>query len=371
MNLHRYGRLAGVALVGVLALTACGTDENTPAGGGGATTGAQAANIKCAQGKINAQGSTAQGNAMDTWTKVYQQTCGSGSSINYQGTGSGAGIKAFIQGQAAFAGSDSALKPEEKPQADARCKTGQALNLPMVVGPIAVAYNLQGVQDLQLSPETVAKIFDGKITKWDAPEIKADNPGKTLPSLPIQAFHRSDESGTTENFTKYLKATSNGAWTHEPAKAWKGAGGQGVNKSSGVANAVKGANGAIGYMEVSYAQNSGLSIAKLKNGAGEYVALTDEAVGKAVEAAQVVGQGNDLALKLDYTTKAPGAYPLILVTYEITCEKGLPAEELALVKSFLAYTASKEGQNAIKAQGYSPLPESLRAKVAQAVESLS
>ena len=141
---------------------------------------------------------------MDEWIKAYQQKC-SGATINYEGTGSGAGIQAFIAGTADFAGSDSALKDgAEQPQADARCAGGTAIHLPMVIGPIAVVYNVEGVDGLQLKPATLAKIFAGKITKWDDAAIKADNPSAKLPSTTIQPVHRSDESGTTDNFTKYL-----------------------------------------------------------------------------------------------------------------------------------------------------------------------
>src|SRR5690349_13601538 len=149
---------------------------------------------------------------MAEWIKAYQQKC-AGTTINYESSGSGAGIQAFIAGTADFAGSDSALKPEEQPQADAKCPGGQALNLPMVIGPIAVVYNLDGVENLQFSPATLAKIFAGKVTKWDDPAIKAENADAKLPSTAIQAVHRSDESGTTDNFTKYLSKTAEADWT--------------------------------------------------------------------------------------------------------------------------------------------------------------
>jgi phosphate transport system substrate-binding protein len=171
VKLQRVGYLAGIALTATLALTACGSDnEATPNAGG-----ASAANANCVAGQITAQGSTAQKNAMDEWIKTYQGQCAD-AKIGYEGTGSGAGIQAFIAGTADFAGSDSALKEEEQPKADAKCAGGQALNLPMVIGPIAVVYNLDGVDNLQFSPETLAGIFAGKITKWDDAKIKADNP---------------------------------------------------------------------------------------------------------------------------------------------------------------------------------------------------
>ncbi len=240
----------------------------------------------------------------------------------------------------------------------------------MVTGPVAVVYNVPGVDSLQLSPKTIGGIFDSKITKWDDPAIKADNPDAKLPSTPIQAFHRSDESGTSDNFTKFLSKTA--GWPYEPAKAWPAeAKGQGAKGSDGIAQAVKSTPGTISYVELSYAENSSLAKAKVANGSGEFVELTPESAAKTVEAAEVVGQGNDLKLSIDYATKAAGAYPIVLVTYEITCEKGLPAEEAKLVKAFLSYTASDEGQQALSSLGYAPLPATLLTKVKTAVEAIS
>jgi len=185
--------------------------------------------------------------------------------------------------------------------------------------------------------------------------------------------HRSDESGTTDNFTKFLKANDPADWSAEPAKAWPAAikGGQGAPKSQGVATAIKGGDGTIGYIEMSYAQNQSLSTAKVANGSGEYVALSADAASKGVEAATIKGTGNDLALKIDYATKAAGAYPIVLVTYEITCEKGLPADQVKLVKSFLSYTSSPEAQTKLTELGYAPLPTSLLTKVQSSIKALS
>lgn len=370
MHLHRYARLTGVALAGSLVLSACGTDDNPPRDGGSAA--APQADIDCPDqgGTLNAAGSSAQANAMSAWVKTFQQAC-DGVTVNYQASGSGAGIESFTNGQVGFAGSDSAMKEDEAAAADARCETGEALNLPMVIGPIAVAYNLDGVEDLQLSAETLAGIYSGQITEWDDPAIKKDNPGASLPSTPIQAFHRSDSSGTTDNFTKFLAAAGGDAWAYESGKEWQAPGGQGAKGSEGVASAVKDSEGAIGYMEISFAENSGLSVAKIANGSGEYVELTPESAGKTIDAAEIVGNGNDLALEIDYATDAAGAYPIVLVTYEITCEQGLDAADLDLVKSFLTYTASDGGQAILEDLGYAPLPNTVQAKVQDAVEGLS
>ncbi|MEO3870293.1 phosphate ABC transporter substrate-binding protein PstS [Nonomuraea sp. B12E4] len=363
-------RLAAVAVVGALSLAACGTDDNTPAGSGTTTSATASAGSDAGlSGTINAAGSSAQANAITEWTKNFTAT-NPGVTLNYQPSGSGAGVQSFIQGTVAFAGSDSALKDDEPAQADARCKTGKAINIPMVTGPVAVVYNLPGVDGLQLSPKTLAGIFNSTITKWDDAAIKADNPNATLPSVPIQAFHRSDESGTSDNFTKFLKATAE--WPYEPAKAWPAeAKGQGAKGSDQIAASVKDTEGAVSYVELSYAENSSLQKAKVANGAGEFVELTAESAAKTVETAEIKGTGNDLALSIDYATKTAGAYPIVLVTYEITCEKGLSAEESKLVKGFLTYTASDEGQAALKELGYAPLAGTLLTKVRSAVEAIS
>ncbi|MCM0675687.1 phosphate ABC transporter substrate-binding protein PstS [Micromonospora phytophila] len=367
MKLQRHGTLACLALTATLALSACGSDNNEAASP--SASGSSAA-VDCATGTLNAQGSSAQKNAMAEWIKAYQQKC-QGTTINYEPSGSGAGIQAFIAGTADFAGSDSALKEEEQPKADAKCVTGKAINLPMVIGPVAVAYNLTGVENLQLKPATLAKIFAGKVTKWDDAAIKADNPGATLPATTIQTVHRSDSSGTTDNFTDFLAKTSEADWTFGKAKEWKAPGGTGAKGSDGVASRVKGAQGTIGYMEWSFAENAGLGIAKIGNGAGEFAELTAESAGKTIAGAEITGQGDDLKMKIDYNTKEAGAYPIVLVTYEIACSKGIAADKLPLVKSFLGYTASSAGQSALTELGYAPLPETVRTKVEAAVKNLS
>lgn len=354
--------IAGAALATVV-LAACGSDNNSGTPKAGSST-----DSSCPKGSIMASGSSAQANAVSEWVKGYNATCAD-ASINYQSVGSGAGVQAFIQGQTAFAGSDSALKDDERPQADARCKTGKAIDLPMVAGPIAVAYNVPGVDSLTLTPSLLGKIFSGKITKWDDAAIAAANAGAKLPSTAIQTFHRSDSSGTSDNFTKYLTAAAGSDWTFDHGKEWKAPGGQGAKGSDGVTTSVKQTEGGVTYVEYSFAKNAGLAVAKVDNGSGA-VELTTDAVSKAVEAATVVGTGNDLALKLDYATKAAGAYPIALVTYEITCEKGLPADQLALVKSFLGYTVG-DGQSVLADLGYAPLPASLQTKVKAAIAALS
>ena len=365
MKLQRSGYVAGIALTAALSLAACGSDNTTSTAGG---ANASAAAGSCTSGSLTAQGSTAQANAMAEWIKDYQSQC-SGSKIDYQGTGSGAGVQAFIAGTADFAGSDSALKPEEHTQADPKCAGGVAMDLPMVVGPIAVVYNVDGLKDLQLDGPTLAKIFTGKITKWNDPAIAAQNSGATLPSTVIQTVHRSDSSGTTDNFTKYLGSVAKSDYTLAHDKTWKAPGGVGAKGSDGVAAKIKSTPGSLAYVELSFAQNSSLSMAKIKNGAGEYTELTGESAGKTIEGAQVTGTAPDLTMTIDYSTTTAGAYPIVLVTYEIACSKG--SAKAADIKAFLTYTSSTGGQSVLSDLGYAPLPETVRTKVAASVAAIS
>jgi phosphate transport system substrate-binding protein len=371
VKLYRTG-VAAAVLAGALALAACGSSSNnnggsttTPAGGG--TSGATGAATACASGNLKGEGSTAQTNAIQAWIQSFQKQC-SGATIAYNPTGSGAGVKQFNGGQVDFAGSDSALNPDKGEPAAAQKRCGSpALNLPMVTGPIAVAFKLNGVTDLTLNPDVIAKIFTGKITTWDDPAIKSLNSSASLPSSKITVFYRSDESGTTENFEKYLAATAPTVFTAKPSKTWAGTG-QGKAKSQGVQQAISSTEGSIGYIEWSFAGSAGLSMAKVDNGGGA-VALSADSAGKAVSAAQITGTGNDLTLKLDYTTKTPGAYPIILVTYEIVCQKYSNSSIGALVKSFLTYTAGP-GQQGLPDLGYAPLPSDIDAKVQASVATI-
>ncbi|GAA3003155.1 phosphate ABC transporter substrate-binding protein PstS [Streptomyces fulvorobeus] len=378
MKLQRKNRLRATALgalavSGALVLTACGSDDNTSGdtGGTGGETSA-ASNIKCdgAKGQLLASGSSAQKNAMDLWIKNYMAAC-PGVEINYKSSSSGEGIIAFNQGTVGFAGSDSALKPEEVAESKKICKTGQGINLPMVGGPIAVGFHLEGVDSLTLDASTLAKIFDNKIKKWNDPAIAKLNDGAKLPDKAIQAFHRSEDSGTTQNLGKYLAAAAPEDWKYEAEKKWPAPGGQAASGSSGVAAQVKQVDGAIGYFELSYASSQSISTVDIATGGATPVKATSENASKAIGAAKIKGTGKDLALDLDYTTKAEGAYPLVLVTYEVACDSGNKSDTLATVKSFLTYTASDEGQKVLADAGYAPIPAEINAKVRETVAGLS
>jgi phosphate transport system substrate-binding protein len=316
---------------------------------------------------LNAEGSSAQKNAIAAAIKSYQQDC-TGATINYNPTGSGAGVKQFIAKQVDFAGSDSALSGADVAAAKAACGS-DAWDLPMVAGPIAVVYNVKGVDKLTLTAALIAKIFSGAITSWSDPAVAAANPGVTLPTEDIKVFFRSDDSGTTENFTKYLKAAAPEVWTADPGKKWTGKG-EGKQASAGVSTAVKQTEGGISYAEWSYATQNTLSMAQVDNGSGSPVALTGESAGKAVAVAAQTGSGNDLALKFDYATKAPGTYPIVLVTYEIVCSKYADATKGSAVKAFLASMTSSAFQSSLESQGYAPLPSAVADKVRAAVAAI-
>ena len=370
MKFHSPARVAAVAVVAALGLAACGSDNNSDSNAGG-SGGSGSGAAYCASGTLNASGSSAQANAMTQWIKDYQTACSS-ATINYNPVGSGQGVTDFINAQTSMAGSDSALSPDkgEPDKANARCKSGNAVDLPMVPGPIAVVYNVPGADNLVFTPQILAKVFSGKITTWNDPAIAAANKGAKLPGSKITTYHRSDASGTSDNFTKYLLATDPTDWTYDHNKQWPGPGGQGAKGSDGVSAAVKGTANTIGYVEWSFAKQNSLQTAQIDNGAGA-VSLSADSVGKAVAAAQVTGTGDDLTLKLDYATKAAGAYPIILVTYEITCIKGLSADQAKLVKGFLTYAASSAGQGKLTDLGYAPLPTEIQSKVQAAVAKIS
>ncbi|HEX5403552.1 MAG TPA: phosphate ABC transporter substrate-binding protein PstS [Pseudonocardiaceae bacterium] len=378
MKIKRHGAaVLGLAAAGTLLLAACGTDNNatTPpaaASSGGSSASAATSPIRCPSGSVNLTlaGSTAQANAISLWAKNYEGQC-SGVNINNGLGGSGAGVTQFEAGTVDWAGSDFPLSATDQPKADARCKTGPAIDLPLVPGPIAVGYNLPGVTSLNLSASTLAGIFDGRIKKWNDAAVAKDNPGVTLPTMGIQTFHRSDSSGTSFNFTNYLANEARADWAFGANKQWPAPGGQGDKGSALVSQDVKKTAGGIGYFELSYATQQQIPYAKVSNAAGQFVELTQQNTTNFIGKATVAGTGNDLKLNFDYTNSDSDAYPNVLVTYEIVCSSGNDASKLAALKDFLSYAASADGQNTIVSQGYVSLPEVVRTKVVSAIDALS
>ncbi|QMU73148.1 phosphate ABC transporter substrate-binding protein PstS [Streptacidiphilus sp. P02-A3a] len=384
MKLQRNGRtkalaIGAVAVVSSLTLAACGSNNNGTTSGssasasssaGSTSTAASPAGADCGSGQLLGAGSTAQQNAVTQWVKDFQSQC-SGVTVNYQGTGSGAGLTSFEAGKVAFAGSDAAMKPADIAKTAAVCPGGQGIDLPMIGGPIAIAYNVPGVSNLVLDAPTLAKIFTGQITNWNDTAIKTLNPTASLPNLPIQTFHRSDSSGTTNNLTAYLHAADPADFSYAATKVWPAKGGQGATGSAGLAAQVKAVKGAISYFELSYATAGNFSTVQIATGAPAPVAVSAANAAQLIATAPVVGTGSDLALKLNYATKAPNAYPITLVTYEIVCDKGNKAATLPALKAFLNYTISSAGQQSVASLGYVPLPAALAAKVQAEIATLS
>lgn len=365
MKRTRTYAIAGIAAASLL-LTAC-SDNNTGSGGNGGSA-AGSTEIDCGSGDLNASGSSAQAKAIDAWQADFASYC-SDIAVNYDPSGSGAGIKDFIADKVDLAGSDSALGGDDAVAAGDRCEAGPAINIPLVISPIAIVYNIDGVDSLNLNAELISKIFSGEITSWDDPAIAELNPDTELPATSIQTIHRSKDSGTTDNLTQFLEAAGNGAWTHGTGKAWVAPGGQGAPDSAGIVSAVNATDGSISYVDGPDATANNMSIAAIDSGFGP-VELSDESVGKAIDAAQRSGEGNDIVLELDYGLQEEGAYPAAMVTYEITCETGLAEDKVDVVKSFLTYAVT-DGQDVLSEIGYSPLPAELREDVQAAIEAIS
>ncbi|HKO34397.1 MAG TPA: phosphate ABC transporter substrate-binding protein PstS, partial [Candidatus Limnocylindria bacterium] len=337
----------------------------------GSASGTAAAGSADCGGKneVTAEGSTAQQNAVALFNQVWGQAC-QGKNLSYNPTGSGAGREQFIAKNVDFAGSDSALKDEQIAAAAERCGGNPAWHLPLVFGPIAMAYNIEGVDKLVLNGDTLAKIFQGQISNWNDPAIAALNEGTTLPDSPITPIFRSDSSGTTDNFQKYLTAAAPQAWTKGDGSEFQGGAGEGAQKSAGVVQAVQATPGSIGYVEKGFAEQAGTPFAQIDTGSGA-VELTDETAGKAIDAATFAGEGNDLVLDLNsiYGTTESGAYPLVLATYEIVCSNGYDADTAAAVKSFLT-VAANDGQAGLSDAGYVPLPDAFKERLLTSIDAI-
>ncbi|RCV52998.1 phosphate ABC transporter substrate-binding protein PstS [Marinitenerispora sediminis] len=368
MKLSRYGQFAGVALAGALALSACGSDQAVDPSEGGASA-ASDANCVEGGGTLAGAGASSQENAMNGWVAAYTGAC-EGTTVTYDAVGSGAGVSQFLDGAVAFAGSDSAVADEELEQATERCNGSNAVNLPAYISPIAVIFNLEGVESLNLRPEVIAGIFNGDITTWNDEEIAADNPDVELPDTEIVPVNRSDESGTTENFTSYLAAAAGDAWPHEPSGDWPVEPKEAAQGSSGVVSAVEGGQGTIGYVDASHAGELGTAAV----GVGDaFVEYSPEAAAAIVDTAEAVpGNDDDHAIELDYATEDSSAYPIVLVSYEVACMSYEDQAEADLVKSFLGYLISEDGQQAAADEaGSAPISAELREQLQGTIDQIS
>ena len=365
MNRKTIGRIALPAVLALsMGLTACGAaNEAAPSGGTGGSSGS------ALSGSLNGAGSSAQSAAMTAWIAGFQKT-NPGAQVNYDAVGSGAGVEQFTNGGVGFAGSDKALDDDQLAAAKQHCGS-DAIDIPTYVSPIAIAYNLKGVDDLQLSPATTAGIFAGKITTWDDAAIKADNPDAKLPSTKITPVHRSDKSGTTNNFTDYMSKTAPSAWSGGATEEWPVSGGESAKGTSGVVAVLKDGDGTIGYADES--QVGDLQTAKVKVGSSWNAPSADGAAKTLSDSDNVSGRpSGDIVVDIKRTTTAEGAYPVLLVSYEIFCTKYSDASQGKLVKGLLTYMVSSEGQKAAaSAAGSAALPDKLASDAKASVDMVT
>jgi phosphate transport system substrate-binding protein len=377
MSSSRWLAVFAAACVLVLGLAACGGSSSSSSSSGSESSSESeggGAPSSEASGEIAGAGSTAQEAAQKAWIAEFENANG-GATISYDGVGSGGGREKFISKGVAYAGSDTPLSESEGELAAAvkRCAPGELVEVPDYISPIAIVYNLPGVEELKLEPETLAKIFNQEIENWNDPEIAKENEGVELPETRIVPVNRSDESGTTENFTDYLSKVAPSVWTHEVSGTWPVKGGEAASGTSGVIEAVSAGEGAIGYADASQAGELGKALIKVGNNWAEPSA---EAAAKVLDLSKEdpeleKGSKNVIAFEIDRKTEASGVYPIILVSSLIGCTKYKSASEAALVKSFFEYAISPEGQALAEEQaGSAPLSEALTKKVETAVGSI-
>jgi phosphate transport system substrate-binding protein len=364
VKLTRFAQIGAVGAIAILALAGCAANE---AGGSEPSQSSGPA----LSGTLNGSGSTAQQVAIQAWTAEFQ-TANPDVTVNYDPQGSGTGRESFLSGAVQFAGSDRAFKVEEiEAGGFAACAEGSDIvEIPAYVSPIAIAFNVEGVDALNLDPATIAAIFAGTITDWNDPAIAATNSGVTLPDLAITPVHRSDKSGTTANFTDYLAQTGSDVWTYGSVEEWPIQAGEAAQGTSGVVNAIKGGNGTIGYADES--QTTGLSVVSVQVGS-EWVAPSAEAAAKALDASSVEDgrTDTDLAFSIDRATGEAGAYPVVLVSYLIGCTEYADAGAAALVKGFFSTAVSEAGQQAAaKAAGSAPISSTLAEQSQAAIDKI-
>jgi phosphate transport system substrate-binding protein len=381
--------VGAAALTAALALSGCAANESgpdpssTPSDTSGDSTaespqtdptddGGAAVSLS---GTLNGGGASSQGPAQEAWRAGFSGL-NPGVTVNYDPTGSGDGRKAFSEGGLAFAGSDSAFGPDEIAAGGfGSCADGSGLiEVPVYISPIAVGFNLPGVDSLNLDAATVASIFTGQITAWNDPAIVEQNDGTDLPDLAITAVHRADSSGTTANFTDYLDQASGGVWTEGSVEDWPDSlQGEAAESTSGVAETIVGTEGAIGYLDASRAAGA-MGTAAIKVGEN-YVSYSPAAAAAAVGGStfQSDRSAGDVVVDIDRTIDSGEVYPLILISYLIGCETYADPSQGALVKGYLEYVASPEGQAEAAANaGSAPITgdPNVEPKVAAAIASI-
>ncbi len=264
-----------------LGLAACGSSDESPSGG--ASSGSSSSSGAKQGGTINGAGATFPAPVYTEWAARFKDS--TGTTVNYQAVGSGGGIAQFTAGTVDFGATDAAMKPEEE---DAAKKKGDPVHVPTVLGAVTVSYNVDGIdKGLKLDGATIADIFLGKVKKWNDPAIAKVSGNTSLPDKDITVCHRSDESGTTKNFTQFL-ADYSPAWESGPGvdKTVKWPTGTGAKGNDGVAGCVKQTDGAVGYVEQAYALQNDFTTAAVKNKDGQFVEPSLEATSAAGEGAR-------------------------------------------------------------------------------------
>jgi phosphate transport system substrate-binding protein len=310
---------------------------------------------------LNASGSTFQKAYQEAAIEAFTKA-NTGIKINYGGGGSGKGRQDLADQVVDFAGADSPYKDPDL----ANNKGGEVLYFPILLGAITLSYNVDGVDKLQLSPTTIAKIFQRDIKKWNDAAIAADNPGAKLPDAEIVVAHRSDGSGTTDNFTKYLDLTAKDVWRLKSGSTveWP-ADTQAGNGNPGVAQIVKSTTGAIGYVDLSDAKASGLKYATVKNQDGKFVEPTADAASAAGDGITV--KENLLFSALD--PKGDAAYPITYQSWVIVYAKQADRAKGAALKAYIKYLIT-DGQAQLKELDFAPLPKGLADKAVAQLDKI-
>ncbi len=369
MKALRIGRSAALLSVAALALTACGGDDaasSSSAPAGGSSSAAAGAEAPTASGQLTGSGASSQEAAMGAWTEGVKTTSPE-LQVQYSPDGSGAGREAFLQGASSFAGSDAALKDEEKEQAKELCGEQGAFHVPAYISPIAVAFNLEGVDKVNMDAETLAKVFSKEITTWNDPAIAAQNEGVELPATPITVVHRSDDSGTTENFTAYLTEAAGEAWKFGEVETWPSEiTAESAQGTRGVVGQAAQTDGAITYADASAVGDLGTVAVKV----GEnYVEYSPEAAAETVAQSE---ENEDGSIKLDRAVDSGDVYPVVLVSYHIYCTQYGDQEVADQIKAFASYVVSEDGQKAAQeAAGSAPISEKVAAKAEERISAIT
>lgn len=383
MRPHRSA--ATIGLAATLALTATGCQLSAQPHGNSAHGGqASASRPACATGTLSGQGSYAQKLAMDPLISAYKKAC-PGASISYQATGSDAGVNTFAAGGADFAGTDVPLTESQHHGADAHCQGGHAVEIPVMGTEVDLVANADGQQHPpNLSPAVLAQVFTGKITFWDDPQIKAHNPDGGLKHTPITVITRSDANSETGAFASFLAANAPRQWPAGATGSWQAPVGTKVTGADKVAATVGRTKGAIGFLEGPYKwqyseSESGRNLPlygtgiSLDNNGGALEAGAGS-VTQSLARATISANGSDVRLSPDYHA-TDGQWPLLLVGYEVVCDKGTTSAKLPLLKSFLSFLAGSSAQTILtgddeQTSGFAALPPPVLAKVKPAISGL-